>query len=168
MDRFRPIDAKIESIYAFPVPINRRELRRFLGMAGYYRGFCPNFASIVASLTDLISTEVPFEWSTVSQQAFDGAKALLASTPVLVAPDFSQPFCLAVDASDTGAGVVLLQKSLFFFQKNSMSISEFTLLWKRRRLPLFWLFNILKFIWDLRPVQLWSIPTIILWCIYTE
>ncbi|KAI2646146.1 Retrovirus-related Pol polyprotein [Labeo rohita] len=107
----RPIEAKIESICAFPVPANRRELRRFLGMAGYYRGFCQNFASIVAPLTDLISTKVPFEWTTVSQQAFDGAKALLASAPVLVAPDFSQPFCLAVDASETGVGAVLLQKS---------------------------------------------------------
>lgn len=108
----RPIEAKIESICAFPVPANRRELRRFLGMAGYYRGFCPNFASIVAPLTDLISTKVPFEWTTVSQQAFDGAKALLVSASVLVAPDFSQPFCLAVDASEMGVGAVLLQKSL--------------------------------------------------------
>lgn len=106
----RPIEAKIESICAFPVPSNRMELHRFLGMTGYYRGFCPNFASLVAPLTDLVSTKVSFNWTTVSQQAFDGAKALLASAPVLVAPDFSQPFCLAVDASDTGAGAVLLQK----------------------------------------------------------
>lgn len=106
----RPIEAKIESICAFPVPTSRKELRRFLGMTGYYRGFCPNFASLVAPLTDLVSTKVSFNWTNVSQQAFDGAKALLASAPVLVAPDFSQPFCLAVDASDTGAGAVLLQK----------------------------------------------------------
>lgn len=79
-------------------------------MAGYYRGFCPNFASIVASLTDLISTKVPFKWTLTSQQAFDGAKALLASAPVLAAPDFSKPFCLAVDASENGAGAVLMQK----------------------------------------------------------
>lgn len=101
----------IESLCAFPVPANCWELRRFLGMAGYYRGFCPKFASIVAPLTDLISTKVPFEWITISQQAFNGAKALLAIVPVLVAPDFSQPFCLAVDASETGVGAVLLQKS---------------------------------------------------------
>lgn len=44
-----------------------------------------------------------------SQQAFDGAKAPLASAPVLVALDFSQPFCLTVDASEPGA--VLLMKS---------------------------------------------------------
>lgn len=62
----------------------------------------------MAPLTDLISTKVPFEWTTVSQQAFDRAKALLASAPVLIPPDFSQPFCLA---SETGAGAVLLQKS---------------------------------------------------------
>lgn len=36
----RPVDAKISAITAFPTPTTRRELRRFLGMAGYYRRFC--------------------------------------------------------------------------------------------------------------------------------
>jgi len=34
-----PADAKITAIAAFPVPTTRRELRRFLGMARYYRRF---------------------------------------------------------------------------------------------------------------------------------
>lgn len=37
-------------------------------------------------------------------------KALLASTPALSAPDFIRPFKLAVDASDCGAGAVLMQE----------------------------------------------------------
>ena len=48
----RPLEAKITS---FPVPTTRRELRRFLGMTGYYRGFCRNFSSVAAPMTDLIS-----------------------------------------------------------------------------------------------------------------
>lgn len=36
----RPVDAKISAIVEFPVPSTRRELHRFLGMAGYYRSFC--------------------------------------------------------------------------------------------------------------------------------
>lgn len=36
----RPIGAKVEAICQFPVPTNRREVRRFLGIAEYYRNFC--------------------------------------------------------------------------------------------------------------------------------
>lgn len=43
------------------------------------------------------------------QVAFDSPKALLSTAPVLSAPDFKRPFKLAVDASDVGAGAVLLQ-----------------------------------------------------------
>ena len=38
------------------------------------------------------------------------AKALLCSTPVLVAPDFHKPFKMEVDACNVGAGAVLLQE----------------------------------------------------------
>ena len=105
----RPVTAKIEAICDFPVPSSRRELRRFLGMAGYYRAFCKNFASVVVPLTDLLSPKVPFDWSTKCQVAFDNVKLLLASSPVLSAPNFDRHFSVAVDASERGAGAVLLQ-----------------------------------------------------------
>ena len=105
----RPGEAKVTAITAFPVPTTRRELRRFLGMAGYYRGFCRNFSS-VAPLTSLLSPFVPFAWSPDCQHAFASVKALLCSTPVLVAPDFEKPFKLEVDACNVGAGAVLIQE----------------------------------------------------------
>lgn len=43
-------------------------------------------------------------------KAFQSAKAILCSTPVLAAPDFGGSFKLEVDASASGAGVVLLQE----------------------------------------------------------
>ena len=46
------------------------------------------------------------------QSAFNKIKGLLASAPVLMMPDFNQPFLLAVDASDVGAGAVLLQTKI--------------------------------------------------------
>ncbi|XP_073804400.1 uncharacterized protein [Danio rerio] len=106
-----PVDAKIASIVEFPVPGNKRELRRFLGMSGYYRGFCRNFASVVSPLTDLLSTERVFVWSDACDQAFRAAKDLLCNAPILSAPDFERPFKLEVDASATGAGAVLIQES---------------------------------------------------------
>ena len=46
----RPFDAKIQTIAKFPIPTSRKELARFLGMAGYYRNFCLNFSEIAANL----------------------------------------------------------------------------------------------------------------------
>ena len=105
-----PVSAKVSAIEAFPPPTTRRELRRFLGMAGYYRGFCRNFSTVVAPLTDLLSPSVLFAWSDVCKSAFATVKTLLCSSPVLSAPDFSRPFKLEVDASALGAGAVLIQE----------------------------------------------------------
>ena len=106
----RAIDAKVKAIINYPVPTSRRSLRRFLGMSSYYRAFCKNFADVVAPLTSLTSTKVPYVWSSACNHAFQCCKALLCSTPVLAAPDFKLPFKLEVDASDSGAGAVLLQE----------------------------------------------------------
>lgn len=106
----RPVAAKVSAINEFSIPTTRRELRRFLGMAGYYRSFCRNFSSVVHPLTSLLSPSRAFVWSPECQHSFDSVKALLCSTPVLAAPDFALPFKLEVDASAVGAGAVLLQE----------------------------------------------------------
>ncbi|KAI3352411.1 hypothetical protein L3Q82_005371 [Scortum barcoo] len=103
-------DAKITAIATFPVPTTRRELRRFLGMVGYYRRYCKNFSSVAAPLTALTSSLKPFTWNDECQQAFECLKGLLSCNPVLSAPDFSVPFKLEVGASAVGAGAVLLQE----------------------------------------------------------
>ncbi len=120
----RPIEAKVSAIVDFPVSQTKRELRRFLGMAGYYRSFCINFSDVVKPLTDNLRKAVPFVWSPQCQVAFDSLKNLLCSAPILATPDFSKPFKLEVDASGTGAGAVLLQEDengidhpLCFFSK---------------------------------------------------
>lgn len=41
----RPKTANISAILKYPVPTSRKALLRFLGMAGYYRRFCPNFSA---------------------------------------------------------------------------------------------------------------------------
>lgn len=106
----RPIASKVEAIVSYPAPKTRRQLRRFLGMVGYYRTFCKNFSTVVAPLTTLSSPKVPFKWSAECSAAFESAKALLCNAPVLTAPNFDKPFKLEVDASIVGAGAVLLQE----------------------------------------------------------
>ncbi|KAL0153990.1 hypothetical protein M9458_050705, partial [Cirrhinus mrigala] len=106
----RPLEAKVQAIVEFPVPKSKRDLRRFLGMAGYYRNFCKNFSDVVKPLTDILRKAVSFNWDTKCEIAFESLKTLLCNAPVLAAPDFSRPFKLEVDASGTGAGAVLLQE----------------------------------------------------------
>ena len=106
----KPIDAKIKAISEFPQPSNKRKLMQFLGMAGYYRKFCANFSTITEPLTRLLRKNVKFCWTAECEQAFTKLKAILQSSPVLLAPDFHSPFKLAIDASDVAAGGVLLQE----------------------------------------------------------
>jgi len=104
-----PVNAKVRCIDEMPVPTTIKEVQRFIGMAGYYRRFCPNFSQVAAPLTSLTSPKVKYKWSEDCQQSFEKIKALLTSQPVLQAPDFSKPFTIQVDASDAGIGAVLLQ-----------------------------------------------------------
>ena len=106
----KPVEAKVKAISDFPVPPCKRQLMRFLGMAGYSRKFCDNFSVIAEPLTNLLSKRTKFIWTYDCQKAFDILKAILKNEPVLLAPNFAKEFKLAVDASDTGAGSVLMQE----------------------------------------------------------
>ena len=82
----------------------------FLGMAGYNRKLCNNFSVIEEPLTNLLGKRVKIIWTDNCQKSFEKLKAILKSAPVLLAPSFDKEFKLAIDASDVGAGNVLLQE----------------------------------------------------------
>ena len=107
----RPLDAKIQTIVKYPIPTSRKELARFLGMAGYYRNFCLNFSDIAAPLTNLLSKKVKFVWTDDCQLVFDKVKLLLQKSPVLKSPDYEKPFKLIIDSSDVETGSVLVQEA---------------------------------------------------------
>ncbi|KAK4315748.1 hypothetical protein Pmani_013054 [Petrolisthes manimaculis] len=109
--KMAPLTAKVDAIIQIPPPTNRRELRRYLGMIGWYRRFCPNFAKIATPLTNLVSPKCKFVWSPQCQESFSQLKNLLITKPVLKCPDFNRRFEVQVDASDAGAGAVLLQEA---------------------------------------------------------
>ena len=106
----KPLEAKVNAISGFPVPKCKRQVMRFLGMAGYCRKFCKNFLGIAEPSTNLLKKSTKFKWNDKCQNAFDRLKAILKSAPVLLAPDFDKCFKLAVDASDVGIGVFVLQE----------------------------------------------------------
>lgn len=93
---------KISSIRNWPVPKNLKQVRGFLGLAGWYRRFIDNFSTVVFPITEVVSTKKKFCWTPEAQEAFEKIKTLLTTAPVLVNPDFSKKFYLHCDASDYG------------------------------------------------------------------
>lgn len=102
---------KTEAVRNFPVPINLKALQRFLGMAGWYHRFVPNFSQIAEPLNALKKKGARFLWSPACQTAFETLKEHLVNPPVLGHPNFHSPFVVYTDASETGLGAVLVQKS---------------------------------------------------------
>ena len=105
-----PIRSKVLAIQDLPPPTNRRALRRFLGMIGFYRKFVQNFSLIATPLTDLLKGKNKYTWDDRCQVAYDTLKEVLCVDPVLRVPDFSRGYKLACDASDCAVGAVLLQE----------------------------------------------------------
>ncbi len=107
--RVAPVQSKVMAVAEYPCPTTKKELQRFLGLVGYYRSFCKNFSTVVFPLTELLKAKAKFVWSPECQLSFENVKSVLCSSPVLAAPCFDRAFMLQVDASQVGAGAVLLQ-----------------------------------------------------------
>ncbi|KAD3337312.1 hypothetical protein E3N88_32832 [Mikania micrantha] len=102
--------AKIETISKLPPPTSVKAVRSFLGHAGFYRRFIKDFSKITRPITRLLEKEVEFVFDDDCLRAFEFLKERLVSAPILIAPDWSQPFELMCDASDFAVGAVLGQR----------------------------------------------------------
>ena len=103
--------AKTKAVTDWPTPSTRKELQRFLGFSNFYRRFIRNYSSGAAPLTALTSQSVPYRWSSTAEKAFCELKSRFTSAPILIFPDPSRQFIVEVDASDTGVGGILSQRS---------------------------------------------------------
>ena len=102
--------SKVEKVANWPVPTTTKEVQQFLGLAGYYRRFMKGFADIARPLHRLTERNAKFQWTTECQTAFSKLRESLTSSPILAYPDYSRPFLLDTDASNTGIGGVLSQR----------------------------------------------------------
>lgn len=100
-------ETKSEAIKNFKIPVNRKGVRSFLGLTGYYRKFIKDYGSIAAPLPKLTSINVEFKWENQHQIAFEKLKELLINPPVLIYPIFSEEFILTNEARCVGIGAVV-------------------------------------------------------------
>ena len=101
---------KVEAVTGWPIPKSVKQVRGFLGLAGYYRRFVRDFGKIAQPLTALLKSSGSFQWTWEAEQAFNKMKNALSTAPVLALPNFTEEFVVETDASGVGIGVVLMQK----------------------------------------------------------
>ena len=111
------------------------DVRRLVGLLGYYRRYIENFSRITKPIYDLLTSETdnksnnkiakshqaqsnshqvpsnrPILWAEEHQNILDTLINKLVSPPVMAYPNFTDPFILHTDASETGLGAVLYQR----------------------------------------------------------
>ncbi|GJS25935.1 putative nucleotidyltransferase, ribonuclease H [Tanacetum coccineum] len=102
--------AKVEGIRNWSAPTTPKEVRQFLGLAGYYRRFIEGFSLISKPLTKLTEKNKKYEWGTEEDEAFQTLKQKLCSVPILALPEGTENFVVYCDASHKGYGAVLMQR----------------------------------------------------------
>ena len=102
--------AKVDVIANLPPPKTIKEIRSFLGHAGFYRRFIKDFSLISKPICNLLTKDTAFEWTQECQNAFDKIIQHLTSAPIMQPPDWSLPFEIMCDASDYAVGAVLGQR----------------------------------------------------------
>jgi hypothetical protein len=100
--------AKVQVVLEWPHPRSVRDVRGFLGLAGYYRWFIKNYGAIAESLTRLLR-KTGFRWSEVAAVAFWALQLALTSAPVLQLLNFDRAFIVECDTSGFGVGATLHQ-----------------------------------------------------------
>ena len=90
-------------------PTSVSEIRRFRGLAGYYRRFIENFSKIAKPMTELLKKDTKFKWTEDCEASFQELKKRLVTAPVPILPDIRKYFQVYCDASRLGLGGVLMQ-----------------------------------------------------------
>jgi hypothetical protein len=101
--------AKVESIMEWHALTNVPEVRRFMGLAGYYQWFIKGFSKIANPITELQKKNKKFFWTEKCVEEFRRLKELLTTTLILKVSDMDTNFLVCTDASKEGLGRVLMQ-----------------------------------------------------------
>ena len=105
----KPDPNKVKVITKCPTPKTQKQLKSFLGLAGYYRRFVKDYSQKALPLYKLLRKNAKFDWKDQYQEAFEILKELLTTHPILAYPNFTLSFKLYVDASGFALRYVLGQ-----------------------------------------------------------
>lgn len=109
-DGIQPGESKVKAIESFPQPNNATDIRRFIGLASFFRHFVPHFAQIAVPLTMLTKKDTTFTWGDDQQRAFVEIKEKLTSNPMLALYNANATRTeLYTDASKIGLGAIMCQ-----------------------------------------------------------
>lgn len=106
-----PNHDKVIAIQNYPIPNTAKEIKSFLGLAGFYRKFIQNFAKITKPLTACLKKNAKIEHSKDFINSVEKIKEILTNKPILQYPDFTKKFIVTTDASKFAIGAVLSQKN---------------------------------------------------------
>ncbi|CAH2218043.1 jg26686 [Pararge aegeria aegeria] len=109
-DGIKPGSQKTEAVSKFPTPRNQHEVRRFLGLASFFRRFVKGFALVARPLTNLLKKNISWQWGQAEVQSFETIKKLLSDRPILALYDHNAETQLHTDASKLGVAGILLQR----------------------------------------------------------
>jgi hypothetical protein len=122
------VDAsKVRDVLDWKLPRTVHQVCSFLGLAGYYRKFIPNFSKIAKPITNLLK-KGKFVWNAKRDEAVQALKKMLTTSPVLAQPDITKSFDVYCDASGTGLGCVLMQDGcVIVYPHNNCAVMKSTI-----------------------------------------
>ena len=105
-------EEKVDGVLSWPQPKNVKDIRKFLGLANYYRRFIKDFAQVARLMNVFTQKDERWQWEKAQQKAFDELKRIFTSKLVLVAPDLDKEFRVEADTLNYATGGVLSMKCL--------------------------------------------------------
>jgi len=98
---------KVDGVLSWSQPKTVKDIRKFLGLANYYRRFIKDFARVARPLNMLIRKDKKWRWEEAQQKAFDKLKQVFTTKLVLAALDLDKEFRVEANASNYATGGVL-------------------------------------------------------------
>lgn len=113
-DGLQPLPERVDAINNYPTPTTAKQLQKFLGIINYYHRFLPNASAVMQPLHALSNTKPATKqlvWNAECTAAFQKIKELLSKATQLAFPEENAQLALSTDASDTGIGAVVEQRT---------------------------------------------------------